>query len=140
MKRILMSVMVLFVGGLVGCNQSERGGRVTENTPSSSTFRVSAPVTATTIKQGDKQTVKLTVDRGNEFKEAVTLKAEPSTGLSVDLDPKTVKPGDPETVTATVSVDKEAALGEHKVKVLATPATGNATNVEFKVKVEKKTD
>jgi uncharacterized membrane protein len=140
MKRILMTAMLLAAAGVIGCNQSERGGKTSDRTPGSSTFRVNAPVTATTIKQGDKHTVKLTVDRGKDFKEAVTLKADPSTGLSVDLDPKKVKPGDPETVTATVSVGKEAALGDHKVKVTATPETGNATEVEFKVKVEKKTD
>lgn len=137
MKRMLMTTVVLVAATLVGCNQSERGGKVGDRTPGNQTFRVSAPGTATTIKQGEKQSVKLTVDRGKEFKETVTLKAEPSTGLTVELEPKKLRPGDPETVTATVGVGKEAALGDHKIKVTATPETGNATDVEFKVTVEK---
>ena len=140
MKRILLTTMLLAAAGLLGCNTSERGGKTSDRTPGSATFRVNAPATATTIKQGDRQTVKLTVDRGKDFKEAVTLKADPSTGLTVDLEPKKVKPGDPETVTATVSAGKDAAVGDHEVKVTATPETGNATDVKFKVKVEKKTD
>ena len=137
MKPILMSAVVLAAAGLVGCNQSERGGKVGESTPAKQTFKVDAPLTSTTIKQGEKQAVKLTVDRGKEFKESVSLKADAPTGLSVDLDPKTVKAGDPETVTAMVSVGKDAAVGDHRVKVTAKPETGNAVNVEFKVSVEK---
>jgi len=140
MNRILLAGAVVALAGLVGCNQSDPGGKTNSNTPSKQTFKVKAPATGTTIKQGDKQTVKLTIDRGSEFKEAVNLKVDNPKGISVELDPKKVKSGDPETVTATVSVDKDAAVGEHKVKVTATPETGNATDVEFKVTVEKKAD
>lgn len=138
MRRFLMAAAMLAATGLVGCNQSERGGKTTDDTPGSSTFKVKAPTMSTTIKQGDRQTVKLTIARGKDFKEAVTLKAEPPAGVSVDLEPKKVKPSDGETVNATVSVDKGASLGDQVVKVTATPETGNATSVDFKVKVEKK--
>ena len=140
MKRILMSAVVLAAAGLLGCNQSERGGKISDKTPGKQTFTISAPNTSTTIKQGEKHAVKLTLDRGKEFKETVTLNADPSTGLSVDLDPKKVKPGDPEAVTAMVSVGKDAKEGDHMVKVTAKPETGNAVDVEFKVTVAKKTD
>jgi hypothetical protein len=41
-------------------------------------------------------------------------------------------------VTATVSVGKDVAIGDHTISVTGTPASGNATSVDFKIKVEKK--
>ena len=69
MKQMMMTAALLTVVGLVGCNQSERGGKVGDRTPGSQTFTIGAPTTSTHIKQGEKQSVKLTVDRGKEFKE-----------------------------------------------------------------------
>ncbi|MFO0880867.1 MAG: NEW3 domain-containing protein [Gemmataceae bacterium] len=140
MKRMLLTGALLVVAGLMGCNQSDRGGNNSDRTPSSATFRVSAPTLATTIKQGDKQTVKLSLDRGSNFKETVALKADAPSGITVDLEPRNVKASDSADATASVSVAKDAAVGEHKVKVTATPETGNATDVTFSVKVEKKSD
>jgi uncharacterized membrane protein len=142
MQRILTAAALLAVAGLVGCGTSEPGGKTSDRTPSKSTFNISGPasVTAPTIKQGDRQTVKLTLNRGSDFKEDVTLSAEAPTGLSVDLEPKKVKASDPKEFTATVTVGKEAAVGDHTVKVTAKPETGNATTYDLKVKVEKKTD
>jgi uncharacterized membrane protein len=142
MRRILMAAALVAMAGLVGCNTSEPGGKTSDKTPSASTFNISGPpaATAPTIKQGDKQTVKLTLNRGKDFKEDVTLSVDAPAGLSVDLDPKTVKASDSKEVAATVTVGKDTAVGDHTVKVTAKPETGNATNLEFKVKVEKKTD
>jgi uncharacterized membrane protein len=140
MKRLTVFGAALVAAALLGCNQSERGGKTSDSTRSSETFRVKAPATSTTIKQGDRKTVKLTVDRGKNFKEDVTLKASAPTGVIVDLDPKTVKASDNETVTATITVAKDAPVGEEDVKVTATPTAGNAASVDFKVKVEKRAD
>jgi uncharacterized membrane protein len=142
MRRIMLVAAVLAVAGLVGCNTSEPGGKTSDKTPSASTFNISAPpaATAPTIKQGDKQTVKLTLNRGSNFKEDVTLSADAPAGISVDLDPKTVKASDSKEVAVTISVGKDVAVGDHTVKVTGKPETGNATTSEFKVKVEKKTD
>jgi uncharacterized membrane protein len=140
MRHVLWTTAILAMVGLVGCNQSEQGGRVNDQTRTTETFRLRAPMTSTTIKQGDRQTVKLTLDRGKNFKEEVTLRADPPSGISVDLDPQKVKPSDTETVTATVSVSKNAAVGDHTIRVTAKPETGNAATVDFKVQVEKKSD
>ena len=140
MRRLFLAAAVLVSAGLIGCNQSERGGKTSDDTPKASTFNIKGPMTSTTIKQGDKQTVKLKLNRGKDFKEAVTLKAEAPTGISVSLDPEKVKPSEGEEVAATVSVGKDAALGEHTIKVTAKPETGNATDLEFKIKVEKPTE
>jgi len=138
MQRMMILSAALVAAGLLGCNQSERGGKTGDDTRGSETFRLKAPATSTTIKQGDRQTVKLTIDRGKNFKEDVMLTASAPTGLTVDLDPKSVKASDSEAVSATVTAAKDAPVGDHTIKVTAKPTKGNATDVEFKVNVEKK--
>ncbi|MFO0842667.1 MAG: NEW3 domain-containing protein [Gemmataceae bacterium] len=142
MLRTLTAAALVAVAGLVGCNTSEPGGKTSDKTPSKATFNISGPsaATAPTIKQGDRQTVKLTLNRGNDFKEDVSLSVDAPTGLSVDLDPKKVKASDAKEVTATITAAKDAAVGDHTVKVTAKPETGNSTSVDFKVKVEGKKD
>jgi uncharacterized membrane protein len=129
--------VALVVAGLVGCNTSERGGKRDDKTPGKETFTVKAPMMAEKLKQGDKHTVELTLNRGKDFKQDVKLSAEPPEGLTVKLEPETVKASDSDKVTATLTAAKDAPVGEHKIKVTATPDKGNATSVDVKVKVEK---
>jgi uncharacterized membrane protein len=133
MKRLLTAVVAAALGlGGIGCNQSPQGGAV----GTSNTFRVTAPTMATTIKQGDKQTITLSVDRNSDFKQSVKLSAEAPKGLKADLSKTTVAAGDPKDVSMQVSVDKDAAVGDHHIKVTATPDTGAATTVDVKITVE----
>jgi uncharacterized membrane protein len=140
MKQLMIGGAVLVAAALFGCNKSEPGGKIDNKTPSSETFTIKAPTMPTKIKQGDKQTVKLTLDRGRNFKQDVSLEAKTDKGVTVKLEPTTVKASGPETATATVSVDKNAPVGAHEVKVTAKPERGNATDVTFKVNVEQRTD
>ena len=49
-----------------------------------------------------------------------------------------IKSSDPEDFTLTVSVDKDAPLGDQVIKVTGTPEGGGAaTTVDVKVNVEK---
>ena len=140
MQRLWILSAVVAVA-LIGCNSSERGGKVTEDTKGSETFKLKGPATGTTIKQGDKQTVKLTIDRGKNFKQDVALTVDaPPKGLAVTLEPTTVKASDAETATATVTAAADAPVGEHTFTVKATPAKGNAVDIGVKVTVEKKAD
>src|SRR5262249_2084125 len=140
MQRLAVLVFSLALVGLIGCN-TDTGGKKGDDTKRSETFKLKGPEMSTTIKQGDKQTVKLTVSRGKDFKHDVALSAEPPKGLSVELDPKELKAGSPEeTVTATITADKEASVGDHDVAVSAKPKEGNSANVKIKVKVEGKKD
>ena len=138
MQRLLILSAVLAVFGLVGCNETERGGKQNDKTPGPETFTLKGPTTSTTIKQGDKQTVKLTVNRGSKFKKDVEITPDVPKGLKVEVDPKTVKAADSETANAQISVDKDAAVGDHTIKFTAKPESGNAVTLDVKVKVEKK--
>jgi len=159
MKRTLFTAAaaaVLATG--FGCNQSPPGGKPTGSpnpgtgsTPATTahstesglpsitgdkgTFTIKAPVLSKSIKQGDKETLDLTIDRGSEFKQGIKLTADAPKGVKAELSKSQVAAGDPDKVSLSVSVDKDAALGDQTIKVTGTPDTGNATSVDVKVKV-----
>jgi len=115
----------------IGCNKSSEGGI----SGTKDTFKIGAPAMATTIKQGDKQTVSITVDRDSAFQQSVKLDAQAPKGLKVDMDKSTIKSSDPKEVALSISADKDCPLGDHIVKVTGKPDTGNPTTVEVKVTV-----
>lgn len=132
MRRVL-SLAALAAVLTVGCNKSPEGG-----TPgTSSSFKISGPATATTIKQDNAESVKVSLDRGKDFKQAVKLAAtSPSDKVKAELNKTEFKPGDPADAVLKVTVAKDAPLGEHVLKVTGTPEGGTATSVDVKVKVE----
>src|SRR5438034_1352818 len=70
---------------------SDRPGaeRHNEAVHAASTFKVEAPVLATTVKPGEKKQVELLISRGREFHQNVKLQVESPTGLKVE--PATVE-------------------------------------------------
>ena len=145
MKKTLFAAVVV-VAAATGCNQSPPGG----NTPASNssdaksnltagkdTFSISAPMLAKDIKQGDKETVTLSVKRGSEFKQPVKLSVDVPKGLKAELSKPAVAMGDPDDVMLSIMVDKDAPLGDSTITVKGTPDSGTATSVGVKVKVEQ---
>jgi uncharacterized membrane protein len=100
-------------------------------------FKIAVPTFDTKIKQGEVQSVTLSLERGDAFKQDVTLEIKLSKGEGITFDPAKVivKAGDKADVQLTITVPKGAALGEYKVSVTGTPTTGEPTSVEFNVKV-----
>jgi uncharacterized membrane protein len=140
-NRVACVVTALALGALVGCNQSPPGG----NPPSaggqrSTSFKISAPATAVTLKQGESEIAKLKLDRGKDFKEDVHLKfqlADNAKGLKVDPSEAVVKAGDREELSVKVSADKDAAIGNHTIHVTGMPETGVSAPVDIKVTVKE---
>ena len=89
----------------------------------------------TKVKQGEIQSVTISLERGESFKQDVKLQIKASKGISIDPAKVIVKAGDKPDVQLTITVPKDATLGEYKVSVKGTPTTGEPTSVEFKVKV-----
>ncbi|QEL20848.1 COG1470 family protein [Limnoglobus roseus] len=139
MKFLLPTTAIAF-GLLVatGCNQSSPGGHAEtkSTTKSGDTFTLKAPTLATTIKQGDKQTITLTVDRGSDFKQNVKLSTGAPKGLKVDFANTTVNSSDKADVSVSITADKDAPVGDHTIKVVGKPDSGTDTSVDVKVKVE----
>lgn len=131
--RTFVSISALAAVIFAGCNKSPEGG-----TPgTSSSFTISAPSIATTIKQDNKESVKLTLNRGTDFKKAVKLTATAPEKIKVDLSKDSVAPSDSNEVMLNIAVAKDAPLGKQTIRVVGTPDGGAATTVEVEIKVEK---
>jgi uncharacterized membrane protein len=126
-------VALIATAALVGCTKSEEGGRAGNDT-----FRVVVPAMSADVKQGEVQTVKVSIDRGAGFKQGVKLEVKAPTGLQVDPESTMVKPGDKGDVQLKITAAKDAPLGESKILVKGTPDKGEPAEVEFKVTVSAK--
>jgi uncharacterized membrane protein len=131
-KWLSLAALAAFL--VVGCNKSPEGG-----TPgTSSSFTIVGPTMTTTIKQDNKETVKLSLDRKSDFKKDVRLTATAPEKVKAELSKDEIKASEPADFTLTITVAKDAALGDHVVKVTGTPqGGGSATSVDVKIKVDK---
>ena len=127
------SATFALVGG-IGCNKSSEGGQA----GTTNSFKVAPPTLPVSVKQGDKHTVTLTLERGSAFQQTVHFDAQAPKGLKVEFDKSSVKAADGKDVAMSVTADKDAALGEHVIKVTAKPETGDATTFDVKVTVSDK--
>lgn len=135
MKTAITIVMTLAVAAVLGCQSSSpRGGGMARDEG----FKVVVPSSTTEIKQGEVQTVAVSLQRGEFFKRDVKLEIKPTKGISVDPTNALVKASDKPDVQLRITAAKNAALGEYRVYVTGAPATGEPTSVEFTVKVVAK--
>jgi uncharacterized membrane protein len=137
-----LSVLVFSV---IGCNESKPGGPGASHSSDkivgkpADSFTVSAPATSTSVKQGEKNTLKFTVKRGKDFKQDVKLSFEG--GKKLTFDPKSVesKASDTGDVSVNVMPDDDAPLGKQTITIRAKPEEGGSdTTTTFEVNVEKK--
>ena len=132
-KSLLLLAGLMAMVSLAGCNKSATGGGAGDQT-----FKLSVPASTTTIKQGEAQIVKVSVERGAGFKQAVKLDTKAPVGLSVEPDGATVNPGDKGDLQLTIRAAKDAALGDQKIMLKGTPDQGEAVELELKVTVTAK--
>ena len=127
-----LSIAAVAAIAVVGCNKSPEGG-----TPGTdSTFKISAPTIPEGIKQGNKETVKLSLDRSQNFKKDVKLSVKGPDQLNAKLNKDVIKASEPTDFNITFDVAKDAPLGNHEVTVTGTPdGGGSPTSVNFTVKV-----
>lgn len=132
MKIAMAMVMALALTAFVGCQSSgSRGGGMAENEG----FKIAVPTFGTDIKQGEIQSVTVSLNRGDSFKQDVKLKIKTTEGISVDPTSIWVKAGDKPDVQLRIAASKDAALGEYRVHVTGTPETGEPSSADFGVKV-----
>ena len=127
--RYGLSLAALVAALAVGCNKSPEGG-----TPgTTSTFTLTGPTIPTTIKQDNSETVKITLNRGKDFKQHVKLAVAGSDKLKAELSKSDVSAADPGEVNLKITVAKDAPLGEQTLKVTGTPEGGTPTEVPVKI-------
>ena len=135
MKLLLagsLALAVLTFGGCAMMNRSEKGGEVSRVDQD---FRISAPIMGTSVKQGEVQTVLVTLHRGEQFNQDVDIRVMTPEGLSIEPDTATIRSSDTSSVQLVITANKNAALVTHQVEVQATPTRGKATSVQFPVRV-----
>jgi uncharacterized membrane protein len=132
MRTAIAIAMTLAVAAVLGCQStSPRGGGMSGDEG----FQIVVPSSAPEVKQGEVQTVAVSLQRGEFFKRDVKLEIKPSKGISVDPTSALIKASAKPDVQLRITAAKSAALGEYRVYVKGTPETGEATQVEFTVKV-----
>jgi len=135
MKQVLAGLLIVGLVAFVGCNKATGPTNKGSNAAESEKFSVKAPTTATTIKQGESKEVKVTVSKGKDFKEDITLMFETDKGLSVDPKEAVYKASDTSgTMIVKVTADKDAPIGNAHIKVKSKPAGGD---LDIPIKVEK---
>jgi uncharacterized membrane protein len=130
---VIATVVTLILAAVSSGADSPKGGSVVKG----ESFKIAVPTFDTKIKQGETQSVTITIERGDSFKQDVTLKLTLAKGEGITFDPAktTVKASDKPDAQIKITVPKNAALGDYKVSVTGTPATGEPATVEFNVKV-----
>ncbi len=135
MNKAFVGALVALVAMavFVGCTKSETGGGAGNDT-----FKVVVPALATSVKQGELQTVKVSIERGDGFKRSVKLEFKSSTGITVDPASTTVQPSDKGDVQLKIAAANDAPLGESLILVKATPSQGEAAETQIKITVSAK--
>jgi len=135
MRTAIAVVMTLALTAVCGCGwlsqTSPQGGSVFTDDG----FKIAVPLFDTSVKQGEVQTVTVSLQRGKNFKQDVTLQINATKGISVAPTDVSVKASDKPELQLRIEAAKDAAIGEYRVQVKGTPKTGEATSVQFIVKV-----
>jgi uncharacterized membrane protein len=133
MKNAITIMLMLALATVYGCQSSSpRGGGMTKDVG----FNIAVPTFTTEIKQGEVQSVTVSLERGDYFKQAVKLQIKASKGISVDPTKVIIKASDKPDVQLRIAAAQNAALGVYRVSVKGTPTkTGEPTSTEFNVTV-----
>ena len=132
MKKVIVIAATLALVAVSGCySSSEKGGSMLKDEG----FKIAAPTFGTEIKQGEVQSVTISLERGVYFKQDVRLLIKTTKGISVSPTKVLIKAGDKPDVQLRIEAAKGAALSEYRISVKGTPTTGSPTSTEFTVKV-----
>jgi len=132
MKNAIAIALTLVLVAVYGCQSSSpKGGSVVKGEG----FRIAVPTMDTKLKQGEVQSVTVSLERGDYFKQDVKLQIEASKGLSVEPTSVVIKASEKPDVQLRISAAENAAFGEYSVSVKGTPKTGESTSAAFTVKV-----
>jgi uncharacterized membrane protein len=129
MKAAIGIVTSLLFMGVVGCGP--QGGGLSGGEQ----FTIDTPALGVEIKQGETQSVTISLNRGEYFKRGVRLDIKASKGITVEPRDATVKASEKPDVYLRITAAKDAALGEYKIYLRGTPETGEPASTEFTVKV-----
>lgn len=153
MKKRVPVAMMMMVAAAVGCTQHTPGGpgvatpanpatTTTANRPTYSdaenTFSMSVPTLATRVTQGETKVATISLSRGTNFQEDVTLQfSNLPAGVTFDPASPLIGRGDKET-TVRVQAAETAAIGDFTINVIGHPTKGVDATSEMKLVISKK--
>ncbi len=126
---IVMALALMVVGGCQAAKPHGGGSARDER------FHVVVPQGNTQIKQGDTESVRVSLDRGPSFKRDVTLGISSSEGIAIEPSRVVIRASDRPEAQVRVTAASDAAIGTYRVSINATPATGESTSAMFSVDV-----
>ena len=139
MKKIIAItiVLTLVLAAVSGCKDKPKGGPEGGSVGKGEGFKIDVPTFDTKVRQGETETVTISLKRGDYFKQDVTLEIKLVNGEGITFDPAKVlvKASDKPDVQLRVSAAKDAAISEYRVSVIGTPKIGEPASMEFNVKV-----
>jgi uncharacterized membrane protein len=145
MKQLLAAVAVSALLATAGCDHGTTGGpgakdkdRGPHAVQPEDSFKLSTPMTGTTLKQGEKADVKIGISRGKNFDQDVKVSfGNVPQGVTITPAHPTLKASEKE-IDVTVEAGKDAAVGDHTINVEGKPAReGPEGTGTIKVTVKK---
>lgn len=132
LKPLAAAIAALTLLGATGCrttNESDNGGVVTLDEQ----FTITVPAEIS-LKQGAEVPLNIVLNRGAYFKRDVQLEVK-ANGIRVTPGSILLKASDKPEIQLTLAATREAALGDYRVSVTGTPATGKPASALVIVKV-----
>ena len=133
MKTAMALAMTLALAALCSCRSSSPRGGVMDKEHG---FKIQVRRFTLGIKQGDTETARVSLKRGDYFKQDVRLQINVPQGLMIEPNDVLVKASDGPDLELQVTAAKDAALGKYRIAIKGTPATGEQTSDEFTVEVK----
>ena len=146
MKTLTTLIAMGAAVALYGCSQDSTPGGPGTALPESekpmigqtdNTFTLEVPMIATSVKQGEMDTVSIGIDRGTNFSQDVSLSFD-NIPTGVTIEPaRAAIPKTEEEVELTVHASMDAALGDFIVKVTGQPDAGAAAMADLSITIAK---
>lgn len=118
---------------------SSRSVTTTANKPvitnEKNTFTLKVPEMTTSVNQGKKEDVTISISRGSEFKESVKLQFRAPKGVTV-TPAEAVIPAGQNKVTVSIHAMKDAPVEKANVEVTAVPESGRSVSLQMPVQVK----
>jgi hypothetical protein len=105
--------------------------------PAEETFTIDVPVLSTKLKQGETKSISVSLSRGKNFGEDVTLSFEKlPKGVAIDPAKPQIRASEKE-VKLSIKADADAALGDFTVKVIGHPTKGEDAINDLKITISQ---
>jgi uncharacterized membrane protein len=99
------------------------------------TFTLKVPEMTTTVNQGKKEDVTISINRGSAFKESVKLQFRAPKGMTITPAEPVIHAGQ-DKVTVSIQATTDAPAGKNNIEVTAVPESGRSVSLEMPVQVK----